>query len=52
MAKEVACIVKERRWLSDRFTSWCGRTYETSRSAGWLTPTCEDCERAKRAADA
>ena len=47
---EVACIVKKSRWLSDGFDSWCGKTYETSRSAGWSTKTCPACKAAKKAA--
>lgn len=50
MAKEVACIVKKSYWLSDGFVSWCGIEWPTSRSAGWFTPTCEACERAKKEA--
>jgi hypothetical protein len=46
---EVACLVKKSRWLSDGFDSWCGKTYETSRSAGWFTKTCEACKQAKAA---
>ncbi len=48
MAKEYACIVKRSAWFSDAFESWCGRKFETSRAAGWLTPTCPACEQAKK----
>jgi hypothetical protein len=50
MSDKYACIVKKSRWFSNGFDSWCGRTYETSQSAGWFTPTCRACEAAKKKA--
>lgn len=47
---ERACLVKRSRWFSDGFDSWCGKTYETSRAAGWFTKDCEACVAAKKAA--
>lgn len=48
MAKEYACIVRRSDWFGKGFVSWCGRRYATSRAAGWFTPTCPGCERAKK----
>jgi hypothetical protein len=47
MAKEVGHFGKVS-WWSGTFTTLCGLTFPTSRSAGWFTPECAACKRIKR----